>query len=174
MLFSHAFSGLVAGALLASAPTAMASPVTLAPVSFSAEFRAALDDDLGTREGDRLSAAVTDAVTTALVRRGASVSVGAPLVVEISIMDADPNRPTMQQLVNRPSLDAGRSISIGGADLRAVLRGAGGEVLHEVDYRHYNHDLNDLAGAATTWTAAHRAIRQFAEKVANAYLASAR
>jgi|CXWL01.1.fsa_nt_gi hypothetical protein len=174
MRFSHAYYSLVAAALLAAAPIAAASPVTLAPVSFSAEFRAALADDLGAREGDRLSAAVTDAVTAALVRRGASVSAGAPLVVEISIMDADPNRPTMQQLVGQPSLDAARSISIGGADLRAVMRGAGGEVLQEVDHRRYNHDLNDLAGAATTWTEARRAIRQFAEKVADAYVASAR
>ncbi len=78
----------------------------------------------------------------------------------------------MQQLFDQPSLDF-QSVSIGGAELRAVVRGANGATT-EVTHRRYNHSLADLGGAATTWTEARRAIRQFAVKVADAYIATPR
>lgn len=149
-----------------------ASAVTLSAVSYSPEFQTALDDELGAREGAHLSAAVTEAVEAALAARGASVGASGGSI-ELSIVDADPNRPTMQQLIERPSLDS-RSISIGGAELRAVIRSADGQVLEEVNYRRYDHSLSDLQGAATTWTGAHRAIRRFANRVADAYVANVR
>jgi len=77
----------------------------------------------------------------------------------------------MQQLTGRPGLDAFRSISVGGAELRAVLRGAGGQVVAEVEHRRYTNSLRDLVGEPTTWTDARRSIGQFAEKVADAYVA---
>lgn len=159
---------LFAATALAFASAASAQQVSLAPVSFSPEFQEALDDELGAREGDVLRAAVTDAVQDALARRGVSVG-GGGIVVEIAIIDADPNRPTMQQLIDEPSLDANGSISIGGAELRAVLR-ENGAVVREVTHRRYNHSLADLVGPAATWTEARRAINQFAEKVADAYV----
>ena len=109
-----------------------------------------------------------------LAERGATLSEGAPVTVEISIIDAAPNRPTMEQLVDTPGLDAINSVSIGGAELRAVLRSADGRTLSEVTHRRYNYNLADVSGAATTWTEARRAIRQFANKVADAYVANAR
>jgi hypothetical protein len=80
----------------------------------------------------------------------------------------------MQQLANQPGLDPIRSVSIGGAELRAVLRNSSGDVVSEVTHRRYNHSLADLSGASTTWTEANRAIRQFARKVADAYTENAR
>lgn len=167
-------SALAGAAALAFAQLAYASPVTLAPVSFSPEFQAELDAELGAREGRVLQRAVVDAVSRELAERGATLSEGAPVTVEISIIDATPNRPTMQQLVDTPGLDAINSVSIGGAELRAVLRGADGQTLSEVTHRRYNYNLTDVSGAATTWTEARRAIRQFANKVADAYVANAR
>ncbi|MGE0742781.1 MAG: hypothetical protein AB7O98_15690 [Hyphomonadaceae bacterium] len=161
---------LVGAAALAFASAASAGPVSLAPISFSPEFQEELNDDLGAREGEYLRTAVAEAVSAALAEQGATVGAGAPVTVEISIVDAAPNRPTFQQLVDQPSLDATRSISIGGAELRAVLRGASGNVLTEVTTRRYNHSLEDIHGAATTWTEAQRAIRIFANRVADAYV----
>ncbi len=159
-------------AFTALAPAALAGPVTLAPVSFSAGFQTSLDEDIGVREGEILREAVTEAVSQALARRGADLGPGG-IVVEISIIDADPNRPTMQQLVHRPGLDYGRSLSVGGAELSAVIRGADGAVISEVTHRRYNTDIQDVAlGASTTWSEARRAIRQFAAKVADAYAAT--
>lgn len=152
--------------LAGAAALAFAAPAwaQTSPVSFSPEFQAALEEDYGVREGEYLREAVIEAINTELARRGVS-SAGS---IEVTIIDAEPNRPTMQQLVDRPSLDAG-SISIGGAELRATL--PSGEV---VTHRRYNHSLADIAGPATTWTEARRAIRQFAIKVADAYIASPR
>jgi hypothetical protein len=170
MRLISAFCGLAALALAQSA-----AAVTLAPVSFSPEFETKLSENLGVREGEFLRTEVENAVGAALARRGVSVSSGAG-TIEIVIVDADPNRPTLQQLSARPGLDFIRSFSIGGAELRAVLRGASGEVLSEVDHRRYNHSLAEFHGMppGATWSEARRSIRGFAEKVADAYVAHVR
>ncbi len=170
MRLSPAFFGLAASVLLAT--PALAGPV-VAPVSFSPEFQTSLEEELGVREGETLRAEVTEAVNRALARRGVAAEQSGPLVIEISIVDADPNRPTMQQLAERPGLDSIRSLSIGGAELHAVLRGADGSVVSEITHRRYNYDINDVANfSPTTWSEARRAIRRFAERVADAYLAA--
>jgi hypothetical protein len=152
--------------LAAAAMLALAAPASAqtAPVSFSPEFQQALDEDLGAREGEILSTLVSHAIDAELARRGVEYAGG----IEVTIVDAEPNRPTMQQLFDRPSLDAS-SVSIGGAELRAAL--PGGEV---VTHRRYNHSLADVLGATSTWSEARRAIRQFAVKVADAYIANPR
>lgn len=149
-----------------------ATAVTLAPVSFSPEFETELNEDIGTREGEYLRADVEDAVRGALARHGASIGSGGP-TIEIVIVDADPNRPTMQQLADRPGLDPMRSVSIGGAELHAVLRGPDGQVITEIEHRHYNSSLAEFHGfpPAAPWSEARRSIRRFAEKVADAYVA---
>ncbi len=168
-------SALLGFAALAFAPftqAALAAPVSVAPIAVSAELQTALDEDLGAREGDLLRRVVANSVSAALTRHGATVSDGAALVVEITIVDAAPNRPTMEQLSDRPGLDMGRSISIGGAELRGTLRRADGQAISEITHRRYTQNLVDLTGGETTWTDARRAIRQFAEKVADAYAAA--
>jgi hypothetical protein len=152
---------LASAAVLAFAAPAWAQSM---PVSFSPEFQTALEEEYGAREGEYLREAVSNAINAELTRRGVSN----PGSIDVTIVDAEPNRPTMQQLFDRPSLDA-RSISIGGAELRATL--PGGEV---VTHRRYNHSITDIVVPATTWTEARRAIRQFAVKVADAYVATPR
>ena len=159
-------------ALFALSFPANAAPVNLSPVSFSPEFQTALDEDLGAREGERLQADLVRAVTRELAARGATIGEGA-LTIELSIIDAAPNRPTWRQLTDRPGLDYIRSISVGGADLRAILRGADGQVVGEVTHRRYNYSIEDAAiGASSTWSEAQRTIRRFASRVADAYVAA--
>jgi hypothetical protein len=155
-------------AALAFTQAAAAAPV-IGPVSFSPEFEAQLDDEFGAREGVVLQQFVSEAVGGALARHGVNDNV----TVEVAIIDADPNRPTMQQLSDNPDLDAIRSISTGGAELHAVLRNADGQIVGEVTHRRYDMTLEDVF-AATTWGSARQAIRQFAEKVADTYVANAR
>jgi hypothetical protein len=156
--------------LFAGAASAQTS--LLAPIAFSPEFQTQLEEEYGMREGEVLRAAVTRAVNDAIATR--NVAQGVSISVEVTIVDADPNRPTMQQLRNQPSLDPIRSISTGGAELRAVLRGPDGAVLNEVTHRRYNQDLYDIGVSGSTWSAARTAIRQFANKVADAYVEAAR
>lgn len=163
----------VALAALLFAQTAAAQPVALAPISFSEEMQVALDEELGAREAGVLQSAVTSAVEEALARRGATLGGPGAVRVEIAIVDADPNRPTLEQLADEPGLDSIRSISVGGAELHAVLRSADGQVLEEVSHRQYDQNIEDAERANTTWGTARRAIRRFATKVANAYAAHA-
>ncbi len=157
---------IASAAMLAFAAPAWAQST---PVSFSPEFQTSLEEDYGVREGEYLRTAVSEAIQAELIRRGVSADSAS---IDVTIVDAEPNRPTMQQLFDRPSLD-GTSISIGGAELRATIHLAGGSTL-EVSHSRYNHSLADLVGPATTWTEARRAIRQFAVKVADAYVATTR
>jgi hypothetical protein len=159
-------------AALAFSTAAIAAPVSVAPVSFSPEFQTEVDEDLGTREGEYLRRIVTRAVERALVREGASLSGSAGVSVDVVIVDADPNRPTLQQISNEPGLSQGMSVSIGGAELRATLRDGEGNVISEVRHRRYNRNITDGNIGTSTWAEAHRSINQFAAKVADAYTAN--
>jgi hypothetical protein len=161
-----------AGLSLAYA-TPAAAQVALAPISYSHEFQVALEEDIGPREGEYLRTTVTRAIERALAARGVSMGGGAA-TIEVAIIDADPNQPTIHQTHRNLSLDSGRSVSIGGAELHAVLRGSDGQVLREINHRRYNHSISELLYPPGTWTEAHRAINQFARKVADAYVVSAR
>ncbi len=159
---------IIGAAALGFASSATAQPAT--NISYSPEFQTALQDELGAREGEALQRYVHQAIDREFARRGVTNAAGS---IDVTIVDADPNRPTMEQLSERPGLDPGRSVSIGGAELRAVLHTAGGETL-EVSHRRYDDRIDDIGvSAASTWTAAERAIRQFAVKVADAYVANA-
>lgn len=157
---------IASAAVLAFAAPAWAQST---PVSFSPEFQTSLEEIYGVREGEYLRSAVNEAIQAELTRRGVSADSAR---IDVTIVDAEPNRPTMQQLFDRPSLD-GTSISIGGAELRATVRAANGATT-EVTHRRYNHSLADIVGPAMTWTEARRSIRQFAVKVADAYVATPR
>ena len=97
--------------LAGAAALAFAAPAWAqsTPVSFSPEFQTSLEEDYGVREGEVLRAAVSDAIARELSRRGVSADAAN---IEVTIVDAEPNRPTMQQMFDRPSLDMS-SISIG-------------------------------------------------------------
>lgn len=156
---------------LALAQPAVAAPVTLAPVTISPALQAEIEDTYGAREAAYLQNEVTRQVSRALARSGANVSASAPVTIETAIVDARPNRPTMQQLSDTPGLDMFHSVSIGGAELTAVLRGADGRVLSEVAHERYSTTLAEAG--LTPWADARRAITQFARKVADAYVANA-
>ncbi|MBI1186592.1 MAG: DUF3313 family protein [Alphaproteobacteria bacterium] len=147
---------------------AAAGPISLPPAAYSDAFQEKLAEDYGEREGDYLREAIERALVRALARVGGQVSASPGVRIETTIIDARPNRPTFRQLNDRPGLDFGRSISIGGAELHAVLRGSDGRVLAEVDHRFFEHDIRNVL-ALTTWGDARRSIDRFARKVAAAY-----
>lgn len=151
--------------------TAVAAPVTIAPVSLSAEYQTKVEEEIGARDSEELRAFITRTVSRALSQRGAELGAEAPVTVEITIVDADPNRPTLMELHQTPGLSMYWSVSTGGAELSATLRGADGRVLGEVNHRYFSNSLADLLGEPDTWTDARRATYRFARKVADAYTA---
>lgn len=168
------FSAVAAFSLILAASPAAASQIAVAPAAISAELQEDLEDDYGVREGEYLQERLAERLSRALANAGADLSENAPITVEATIVDARPNRPTFKQLGDTVSLSYSGSISIGGAELTAVLRGADGQVLREVSHRHYSYSLEDVSFAADSWYDARRAINGLARKVADAYLEQSR
>jgi hypothetical protein len=142
---------------------AMASPAMAQTIEakVSADFQKKLEDDIGVRESKFL----TDALTTKVKNVFAAKSVNAERVV-VTIEDAKPNRPTMEQVSNKPGLDAMRSISVGGARVTGAAYDAAGKELATIDYHWYETDLRNVI-AATTWTDARTTFDRFARRFAD-------
>ncbi len=162
----------LAALAVAYAAPAAADPVALRPMTVDAKLQEKFDEDYGAREIAVLQSLVTRALTRELTAAGATIADAAPVTVETTLLDAKPSRPTMQQTIDTPGLDALRSISIGGAELRARLLDANGAPLGEVTYEWFETDLR-FSLANGTWSDAQRAIRRFADKVGDAYRAKA-
>jgi hypothetical protein len=157
----------LASLVLATTP-AIAGPVTLAPAAYSHQFQEKLSDDYGEREGAYLRDMIDRSLRRELARVGGGTGPGAPVTIETTIVDARPNRPTFQQLGDRPGLDFGRSIGVGGAELTAVLRGSDGAPLGRVQHRFFETNIENVI-ALSTWGDARRSIDRFARKVAAEY-----
>jgi hypothetical protein len=150
------------------AATAAAGPVVVRPFTVDTTLQKKFEDDYGTREIATLQQVFTSALTRELSQAGGAVSDSGPVIIETTLVDVKPSKPTLEQVRHKPGLDQFRSISLGGAELRARILAADGRVLQEVNYDWYETDLLTMP-ALTTWSDADRAIRRFADKVAEAY-----
>ncbi len=142
---------------LISAPFAMAAEITL---TYSEDFAEALEDDYGIGEGDYLAGYVTEKIAESLDKAGKDVA-----RIAVTINDAKPNKPTLQQLSDRPGLDYMRSISIGGMDVSAIAFDADGREIFSLSYDWFETDIRNVP-PSTTWSDARRAARIFARRFA--------
>ncbi|KAF0182250.1 MAG: hypothetical protein IV086_11010 [Hyphomonadaceae bacterium] len=164
---------LAAALSFAFAASAAADPVVVRPLAIDAELQKKFEEEYGTREIAELSEAVSQSLASELRQAGGSVADAGPITIETTLVDVKPSKPTLEQLRDKPGLDYFRSVSLGGAELRARLLAADGSVLREVSYDWYETDLlNTLA--LGTWSDARRAVRRFADKVGDAYHAQAK
>lgn len=152
---------LLIAAMLAGALAPIASAANI-DINYSAEFSQKLEQEYGPREGERLSEEVRDDLEREF--RKAHID---PARVSVTILDAKPNRPTMQQLTDKPGLDMLRSKSIGGMDVKGAAYDASGQLIAEVEYDWYETNINNVI-ASGVWGDANRASRRFAEKFAKA------
>lgn len=153
----YRLTSILFGAALFLAPIASAADVT---VKYSDDFAEALEEDYGTREGERLTKTIRKDLEQALDRRGVDVA-----RIEVTIHDAKPNRPTFQQASDRPGLDMFRSISIGGMDLSGKAYDDAGHLVADLQYDWYETSIRDVVGASTWWDAG-RASDRFSRKLA--------
>lgn len=142
---------------LALLPVAAATEVS---VSFSEDFAEELADNYGEREGERLTEDIVDDLTKAFERAGVD-----PAKVDITIVNAKPNRPTFQQMRDKPGLDPFRSISLGGMKLEGTVYDDAGNILATEEYGWFENNIRDVLGNAV-WSDANRASRRFAKKLA--------
>jgi len=150
-------TAIAAIAALALLPIAAAAEVN---VSYSEDFTEELADNYGDREGPILAKEITEDLDRAFAKAGID-----PARVDVTIIDAKPNRPTFDQLRHTPGLDMHRSRSIGGMKLQATAYDADGNVLGSKEYGWFENDIRQVIGAAT-WTDAKRASDRFARKFA--------
>lgn len=144
------FASVAAGLALAGAANAQTVNVQIGgQLSRDAE-------KLGAREvaeqADRLAEVVERALARDARFEGA--------VVNVTLTELKPNRPTFQQLVDQPGLDAMRSVSIGGAAIEGEVILADG-TRTPVRYDWFSHSIADVRGF-TTWQDADRAYARFA------------
>lgn len=144
-------------AILALTPFASATEIS---VDFGEKIDEDWKDTYGERELERLSENVTSDLERALNKRG----VEAPRI-EVTILDAKPNRPTFEQLSDSPGLDFGRSVSIGGMALKGEAFDADGNSLLQQEYSWFENDIRQSIHR-TTWGDANRASDRFAIKFA--------
>jgi len=147
---------LTAAAALAGAAAAQPSAVV---VTVSPDF-AKTAEELGQREVQQQVDDLTARVTRVLTERHALAGAR----IDLTITDLKPNRPTMQQTIDKPGLDPLRSISIGGAAIEGAITTASGEV-QPIKYDYYSNNLADVRGYAT-WQDAGTAFDRLARNLA--------
>jgi hypothetical protein len=162
-------AGFGAAPLLAANATATTTAVTIAPIQVSASLQKALHDQYGAPEAAVLQEAVSQRLQRALTSAGATVAPSAPLSIDVSIERAVPSHPTRHQMELSPSLDPVRSVSLGGAHLHAVLRGADGKAIDEVDYDHFVTTLQEASPSADAWSDARVTIDRFSDLVVKSW-----
>lgn len=148
------------GAVLALAATpVLAEPPTI-NVTLGGDLQEKVDE-LGERDVSEQATRLVGVVQSTLIDRGALQGA----TIDLVLTDLKPNRPTFQQLINRPGLDGVRSISIGGATIEGTITTADGQVL-PVKYDWYSSNLADVRGFGT-WQDADRAYRRLAVNLAD-------
>ena len=134
-------------------------------VTFSPEFTEELEDEYGMREADYLVEEVQEDLTRELSKAGLDIP-----RIDVTIINAMPNKPTFKQLGDTPGLDYGDSKSIGGMKLSATAFDAEGNPTGELTYDWYETDIR-YAGIST-WQDAKRASDRFARKFVKELAAS--
>ncbi|PZO01092.1 MAG: hypothetical protein DCF28_10495 [Alphaproteobacteria bacterium] len=118
-------------------------------------------EKLGQREVDLQVAELTRTVEQTLSRRGALQGA----TINLVLTDLKPNRPTIQQAIDRPGLSIIDSISIGGATIEGEIITAQGQTL-PVKYDRYSTNIQDVFGFGT-WQDAERAYDRLANNLAS-------
>lgn len=146
------------GAVLAVA----ASPALADPASVSVTLGPDLQekvDELGERDVRRQADRLAEVVRRALARSGDLDGARINLV----LTDLKPNRPTFEQMAERPGLDPHRSVSIGGAAIEGQITTADGQVL-PVKYDWFSNSIAEVRGYST-WQDADRAYERLASRL---------
>ena len=125
----------------------------------------ACDGYLGQRDLDALTAKMKKHATKSLAKKDISVSDEADLILKLTLVDAQNNRPTHRQVSRQIGLSF-RSFSVGGAEFEGELFTKDGTSLGQVSYSYYDDFLDEFSQASGTWTDANIAIQRFSNHIA--------
>jgi hypothetical protein len=124
------------------------------------KFQKKLEKTYGVREADILKSSLVKRMEQELGKTGNKAA-----RIVLTIEDAAPNRPTFEQVSDKPGLDPIRSISVGGAKVSGVAYDASGAEIGACSYDWYETDITQELGV-TTWTDAHSVFARFAKRCA--------
>ena len=150
----------------ATAGAALAAPDAGVQVTLSPRLQARAHD-LGQRDLNELQAELQRTVEHQLARH----PLGEGVRLDLVITDVEPDRPTFQQMSNRPGLSY-ESFGLGGATLDGVITGADGATA-PLHYRWYETDICH-ARFSSTWEDAERAFGFFADHISRGEAVAAR
>ena len=147
---------------LAAAAALVASAAVAAPASVHVSIGPAMekkaDKTYGVAEVDRLAATLKRDVERRLGQSGALQDAR----VELVLVDAQANRPTMKQMSDRPGLSFS-SFGVGGARIEGKVIAADGAV-RPVSYAWYESDIHRAWGDST-WHDAEWTFDRFASRL---------
>ena len=154
-LVSLCVTGLVAfGAINTAAAKPRAMPIEV-NITYSDKLEKEFVENYGTRE---------KAFLEETIRKELADELGADAVrADITVIDAKPNRPTFEQLGNKPGLSY-QSFSIGGAELSGKTFDKFGNLISIVNYEYTSPSIFD-ARMMHTWQDADYAIYRFARRL---------
>jgi hypothetical protein len=155
---------LLAPAAAAQMERAPDGPLSIGEVRIADGFQERVAE-YGERDIDRLLDDLRNDVTAALMASGRLAEDGeAAGRIDLILVSATPNRPTMAQMRDRPGLSF-QSFSRGGAELEAVIYDADGTEAGRIEYSWESPDLRD-AWARPVWGDAQQTISRFARRLA--------
>lgn len=145
-------------ALLASASAALAAPASV-EVRLSPAMQAKAEKTYGVRDVNEIAADLQRTVERRLAKTGAYDGAR----IQLTLVDAVPNRPTMKQMFDKPGLSF-QSFGIGGAEITGQAIAADGTVT-PLGYKWYEQDIREAARAAGPWQDAQWTMQRFADRL---------
>ena len=112
--------------------------------------------------GDKEKGVIADIIKQEIAKKFS----GKDYRYEISINELTPNRPTMQQMDNKPGLSY-QSFGVGGANLSGKVFDQAGNLIAETKYDYYSNDIWH-SQYDWTWHDAEWAVESFVKKLAMA------
>lgn len=125
-------------------------------------FDQKLEKQFAEEYGAKEKTVITDIIKNEIAKKFS----GKDYRYEISINEVSPNRPTMQQMDNKPSLSY-QSFGVGGANLSGKVFDQSGKLIAETKYDYHNNDIWHAQGN-WTWHDAEWAVESFVKKLAMA------
>ncbi len=122
-------------------------------------FEKSLEKQFAEDYGDKEKTVIADMVKGEIAKKFN----GKDYRYEISINAITPNRPTMQQMDNKPGLSY-QSFGVGGANLSGKVFDQAGNLIAETKYDYYNNDIWHSQGN-WTWHDAEWAVETFVKKL---------
>lgn len=152
------FAAFAALGLVGSAFAEPAAEVSNVEVTVSPALKKKAAEEYGVKDVDRLVAELKKDVARELERTG--VLAGGR--VELTLVDARPNRPTFKQMGDKPGLSY-QSFGVGGAEIEGRAISLDGDVT-PLRYRWYETDIHN-SRHQNTWADAEHAFDRFASRL---------